>query len=61
VGVYGVSFSVGHGYVAVILGPNGSGKTTAVNMMCAILRPIKGRGCVAGFDVVDEVWEVRKE
>ncbi len=62
-GVWGavdVSFSVREGSIAVLLGPNGAGKTTTIGMLTTILKPTRGRGLVAGYDVVKQVREVRK-
>jgi ABC-2 type transport system ATP-binding protein len=62
-GVWGVvdaSFQVEWGRVAVLLGPNGAGKTTTVGMLTTILKPTKGRGLVAGYDVVREPSSVRR-
>src|SRR5438876_919605 len=39
-----VSFSVGKGSIFGFLGPNGSGKTTVIRMLCGILEPSAGTG-----------------
>lgn len=62
-GVWGaveVSFTVEEGSIAVLLGPNGAGKTTTIGMLTTILKPTRGRGFVAGYDVVEQAREVRK-
>ncbi len=46
-----VSLSVGRGEVFGFLGPNGSGKTTTIRMLCGLLSPSGGRGTVLGYDV----------
>jgi ABC-2 type transport system ATP-binding protein len=51
VAVDGVSLSVGRGEVFGFLGPNGSGKTTTIRMLCGLLAPSAGRGEVLGQDV----------
>ena len=57
--VDGVSFNVEVGTVFGLLGPNGSGKTTAVRMLTTILRPDSGTGRVLGHDVQKEAALVR--
>jgi ABC-2 type transport system ATP-binding protein len=49
--VAGVTFSIHRGEIFGILGPNGSGKTTTIRMLCGLLRPTAGRATVAGADV----------
>jgi energy-coupling factor transporter ATP-binding protein EcfA2 len=48
----GVDFEVAQGTVLGLLGPNGSGKTTAVRIMATLLRPDEGRVVVGGYDAV---------
>jgi ABC-2 type transport system ATP-binding protein len=55
----GVSFEVAEGTVFGLLGPNGSGKTTAVRILTTILRPDTGEARVLGHDVVKESGLVR--
>ncbi len=59
-GARNVSFTAGYGGVTVILGPNGAGKTTTIRMLATLLKPTRGEARVAGFDVVREVWGVRR-
>src|SRR5579875_2592335 len=58
--VRGVSFQVALGEVFGFLGPNGAGKTTTINMLCTLTRPTSGEARVAGFDVVRQRDEVRR-
>jgi ABC-2 type transport system ATP-binding protein len=46
-----VSFDIAAGEIFGILGPNGSGKTTTIRMMCGLLKPTSGEIEVAGVDV----------
>ena len=55
----GVSFTVQEGTVFGLLGPNGSGKTTAVRVLTTILRPDQGTARVLGNDVVKKAPLVR--
>jgi len=46
-----VSFTVQPGEVLGYLGPNGSGKTTTIRMLCGLLRPTEGTAQILGIDV----------
>ncbi len=59
-GARGVSFSSGYGEVTVLLGPNGSGKTTTINMLSTLIKPTSGRGVVGGYDIVSDRDRVRR-
>lgn len=50
--VDGISFSVRRGEVFGFVGPNGSGKTTTIRILCGIIPPSGGSVEVAGVDVV---------
>ena len=54
-----VSFAVKEGEIFGFLGPNGSGKTTTIRMLCGILPPSEGSGRVLGFDVARQAEEVK--
>ncbi len=59
--VRGVDFEVHAGETFGFLGPNGAGKSTTINMLCTLLRPTGGHARVAGYDVVAERDNVRRE
>ncbi|RFU38586.1 ATP-binding cassette domain-containing protein [Actinomadura logoneensis] len=58
--VRGIEFAVRPGEIFGFLGPNGAGKSTTINMLCTLLRPTEGTARVAGFDVVRERDQVRR-
>jgi ABC-2 type transport system ATP-binding protein len=49
-----LSLEVQTGEVFAFLGPNGSGKTTTIRMLCGIITPTSGTGSVLGYDVTRE-------
>lgn len=58
--VKNLSFEVKAGEVYGLLGPNGAGKTTTLRMLATLLQPSSGSAKVAGFDVVAQPLEVRR-
>lgn len=61
VALRGLSFSVGTGEVLVLLGPNGSGKTTTLKLVSTMLLPDAGGVRVAGFDTQRDGGHVRRQ
>ncbi|WP_417241957.1 ABC transporter ATP-binding protein [Celeribacter sp.] len=51
---------VKRGAIYGFLGPNGSGKTTTIRMMCGLLTPDGGTGQCLGFDIRTEAREIKK-
>ncbi|HEX2770148.1 MAG TPA: ABC transporter ATP-binding protein [Geobacteraceae bacterium] len=60
VAVNRVSLDVKKGEIFGFLGPNGAGKSTTIRMLCGILTPSGGSGTVAGFDIIRETEEIKK-
>ncbi|MBI4664804.1 MAG: ATP-binding cassette domain-containing protein [Nitrospinae bacterium] len=58
--VDGISFFMEQGEICGFLGPNGAGKTTTMRILTGFMPPTDGRVTVAGFDVVNDVMEVKK-
>ncbi len=58
--VDGVDLRIEEGEVFGFLGPNGAGKSTTVRMLTTLLRPTGGSARVAGYDVVSEATDVRR-
>lgn len=52
---------VPRGSVYGFLGPNGSGKTTTIRMICGLLTPNAGEGTVLGWDVISQSAEIKKK
>ncbi len=57
--VDGLDLDIARGEVFGLLGPNGSGKTTCIRMLCGLVPPTSGTAMVAGFDVVTQTERVR--
>ncbi|MFZ4542697.1 MAG: ABC transporter ATP-binding protein [Saprospiraceae bacterium] len=55
-----ISFEVGAGEIFGFLGANGAGKTTAMRMLCGLLKPSSGEAMVAGFDVFHEQDKIKQ-
>ena len=59
--VRGVSFAIQQGEIFGFLGPNGAGKTTTISMLSCLLKPTEGSAMVAGFDLVRQSGEVKRQ
>ncbi|MDP2781965.1 ABC transporter ATP-binding protein [Devosia sp.] len=53
--------TVPRGAIYGFLGPNGSGKTTTIRMLCGLLVPDAGEGTCLGFDVRKQAGEIKKQ
>jgi ABC-2 type transport system ATP-binding protein len=58
--VDGFSIQVPRGQVWGFLGPNGSGKTTTIRMLCGLLVPDSGSGTCLGFDIKRQAAEIKR-
>ena len=55
-----LSLQVRKGEIFGFLGPNGSGKTTSIRMMCGLLNPDSGSGTCLGYDILTQREEIKK-
>ena len=58
--VRNLSMRVKRGQIYGFLGPNGSGKTTTIRMLCGLLTPDEGRGTCLGYDIRSEAGEIKR-
>jgi ABC-2 type transport system ATP-binding protein len=54
-----LSLEINEGEVFAFLGPNGSGKTTTIRMLCGIITPTSGQGHVLGFDIATHSEDIK--
>ena len=59
--VNGIDLQVRRGEVYGFLGPNGSGKTTFIRMLCGLLAANAGEGTCLGFDVIRESEAIKRQ
>ena len=55
-----LALQVREGEIYGFLGPNGSGKTTSIRMICGLLTPDSGEGTCLGYDVLNDSVEIKK-
>jgi len=55
-----LSLRARRGEILGFLGPNGSGKTTSIRMMCGLLTPESGEGTCLGFDIRRETDQIKR-
>jgi len=58
--VQDVDLQLETGRICGFLGPNGSGKTTTLRMLCGLLTPDSGSGTVLGFDVIAQADQIKR-
>jgi ABC-2 type transport system ATP-binding protein len=56
-----VDLQVATGEIVGFLGPNGSGKTTTIRLICGLLRPDSGAGTCLGFDIITQSELIKAE
>ncbi|MCZ7660998.1 MAG: ABC transporter ATP-binding protein [Xanthobacteraceae bacterium] len=54
-----LTMQVKRGTIYGFLGPNGSGKTTTLRMLCGLLTPDAGRGTTLGYDIITESDKIK--
>ncbi len=56
-----IALQVGAGRICGFLGPNGSGKTTTIRMLCGLLTPDAGSGTCLGLDIIREAGAIKRQ
>jgi len=56
-----LALRVPRGQIFGFLGPNGSGKTTSIRMICGLLKADSGRGTCLGYDVIRQSAQIKRE
>ncbi|MDO8377547.1 ABC transporter ATP-binding protein [Phenylobacterium sp.] len=59
--VQDVSIQVEHGRICGFLGPNGSGKTTTLRMLCGLLTPDSGAGTCLDLDIIGQANAIKRQ
>jgi ABC-2 type transport system ATP-binding protein len=58
--VHELSMQVKRGTIYGFLGPNGSGKTTTIRMLCGLLTPDRGEGTCLGYDIRRDADKIKR-
>lgn len=57
--VNNINLQVKKGEIHGFLGPNGSGKTTTIRMICGLLKPTSGSGTCLGYDIITQSRDIK--
>ncbi|MBK1622898.1 ABC transporter ATP-binding protein [Afifella marina] len=55
-----IDLEIARGEIVGFLGPNGSGKTTTIRMICGLLKPDGGCGTCLGYDILTQAEEIKR-
>ena len=58
--VVDVSLKIKRGEIFGFLGPNGSGKTTTIRMLCGLMTPDSGTGTCLGYDIKKDSRKIKR-
>ncbi|KTD83101.1 ABC transporter ATP-binding protein [Legionella waltersii] len=61
IAVKDISLQVNRGDIFGFLGPNGSGKTTTIRMLCGLLTPDYGSGTCLGYDIITQTDSIKRQ
>ncbi len=56
-----IDLQIESGRIYGFLGPNGSGKTTTIRMLCGLLTPDAGQGTCLGLDLIHQADEIKRQ
>jgi len=59
--VHDLSMQVKRGSIYGFLGPNGSGKTTTIRILCGLLTPDSGEGTCLGYDILKDAEKIKRK
>jgi ABC-2 type transport system ATP-binding protein len=59
--VHDLSMQVKRGSIYGFLGPNGSGKTTTIRILCGLLTPDSGEGTCLGYDILTDAEKIKRQ
>ncbi|GGI23314.1 ABC transporter ATP-binding protein [Bradyrhizobium guangdongense] len=59
--VHDLSMQVKRGSIYGFLGPNGSGKTTTIRILCGLLTPDSGEGTCLGYDILRDAENIKRQ